>query len=613
MDRNQHVKDYLAYYVGFPSPPRFAVLLNGPWGIGKTFLVKEFMKPFADRGLRYVYVSLYGLTSLDEIDDALFRAMYPLLDNKGVQLAGRAAKALGKYFRVDVDLHAKDVLNKANSDLFIFDDLERCDLPINRVLGYINEFVEHEDRKVIIIANEKEIKGGEDYGRIREKLIGKTLEIQSAFEQALEAFTGSIQDSQAKTFLTSKTDTISEVYHQSELNNLRVLQQTMWDFERLYVALEDKHRNSDAAMTALLRLVFALSFELKAGRLTADDLLKRQFTLVASLMRSRREEGDPPPIATAQKRYPEVDLGSTTLSDQTLVNLLTKGIVDSDQIRGELDASWFFVTVADEPPWRTVWHAFERTDEELNTALAEMERAFDAREYTISGEILHVFGLRLWMSKIGAIPKSLEEVVAEGRAYIDDLYASGRLELPSAHDDFSDMRFSGYGGLGIHENSTPEYRALYIYLRDKRQVAAVDRYPLIADELLADMEADPDLFLHRICLTNDGANEFYSMPVLASLDPNRFATVLLEQHPARQRTVLIALKARYEHGKLDRELREEQSWATDVRNRLYAEAEGLPPISKYRVRQNLHYTLDEVLGLGAHAAQGAGAPAGQPE
>src|SRR5690606_22201504 len=100
--------------------------------------------------------------------------------------------------------------------LFIFDDLERCDLPINRVLGYINEFVEHEDRKVIIIANEKEIKGGEDYGRIREKLIGKTLEIQSAFEQALEAFTGSIQDSQAKTFLTSKTDTISEVYHQSE-------------------------------------------------------------------------------------------------------------------------------------------------------------------------------------------------------------------------------------------------------------------------------------------------------------------------------------------------------------------------------------------------------------
>ena len=47
----------------------------------------------------------------------------------------------------------------------------------------------------------KEIKGDNDYGRIREKLIGKTLEIQSAFEQALEAFTGSIQNSRAKSFL----------------------------------------------------------------------------------------------------------------------------------------------------------------------------------------------------------------------------------------------------------------------------------------------------------------------------------------------------------------------------------------------------------------------------
>src|SRR5690606_13146727 len=147
----------------------------------------------------------------------------------------------------------------------------------------------------------------------------------------------------------------------------------------------------------------------------------RQSSLFASLMRSPREVEDPPPISTAQERYPEVDLGSTILSDQTLVNLFAKGIVDSDQICGELDASSFYLTVADEPPWRTVWHAFERTNEEFDTALTEMERAFYAREYTISGEILHVFGLRLWLSKIGAIPKSLEEVVAEGRAYMDDL------------------------------------------------------------------------------------------------------------------------------------------------------------------------------------------------
>ena len=135
MDRNQQVKDYLTYYIAFPNPPHFAVLVNGPWGIGKTFLLKEFLKPIAAGGLKYVYVSLYGLTSFDEIDDAIFRAMYPLLENKGIQLTGRAAKALGKFFRIDLDLGAKDILNKANADVFVFDDLERCNIPVSRVLG----------------------------------------------------------------------------------------------------------------------------------------------------------------------------------------------------------------------------------------------------------------------------------------------------------------------------------------------------------------------------------------------------------------------------------------------------------------------------------------------
>src|SRR4051812_27441274 len=108
MDRNQQVKEYLTYYAAFPHPPRFAVMLNGPWGIGKTFLLKEFLRSVAAGELRCVYISLYGLTSFDEVDDAIFRAMCPLLDNKGVQLAGRAVRAAGKFFRVDFELSAKD-------------------------------------------------------------------------------------------------------------------------------------------------------------------------------------------------------------------------------------------------------------------------------------------------------------------------------------------------------------------------------------------------------------------------------------------------------------------------------------------------------------------------
>ncbi len=77
VDRNKHVKEYLSYYISFPHSPRFAVILNGTWGIGKTFLVRKFLQSSEMKETKSVYISLYGLASLDEINDALFRALYP--------------------------------------------------------------------------------------------------------------------------------------------------------------------------------------------------------------------------------------------------------------------------------------------------------------------------------------------------------------------------------------------------------------------------------------------------------------------------------------------------------------------------------------------------------
>ena len=184
--------------------------------------------------------------------------------------------------------------------------------------------------------------------------------------------------------------------------------------------------------------------------------------------------------------------------------------------------SSFFVTVADEPAWRTVWHAYDRTEDEFNAALAEMERAFAAREFVIIGEILHVLGLRLWLSGIGVLKKTRAEVVEEGKRYIGDLYSDQRLEPASPHDRDSNLIFGGYAGLGIHENETSEYRELFDYLHERRQAAELDRHPTIAKELLKDMAEDPDQFFRRVNLINDESNDFYDIPILAAIDPNCF-------------------------------------------------------------------------------------------
>ena len=330
-------------------------------------------------------------------------------------------------------------------------------------------------------------------------MIGKTFEIQSALEQALEAFIKSVDDLAARKFLEFKSEDISRIYHQSDLNNLRIVQQTIWDFERFFSILSERHKSNDDALTALLRMLFALSFEVKVNRLSTDDLSNRSSSILGSAMRSRRG-AETSPLAAAQQRYPEADLDDTALSDDTLVKLLVKGIVDGEEIRGELDVSSFFVDVAKEPAWRTVWYVYERTEDQFNAALDEMERAFAAREFIVTGEILHVIGLRLWLS-IGVLKRTRAQIVEEAKSYINALYSDGRLELTSERDSFSELMFAGYADLGIHENEAVEFREVAEYISEKRRAAELARHPALAEELLTDMAEDPDRFLRRGALS----------------------------------------------------------------------------------------------------------------
>ncbi|WP_111186395.1 P-loop NTPase fold protein [Stenotrophomonas maltophilia] len=594
-DRNVHVKDYLRYYLSLSTSPGFAVLLDGPWGIGKTFVIKKFLDTLDKEKTPYIYVSLYGIQSVDDIDDAILQGMYPVLANKGVELGGRALKSIGKYFNVELDLKAKDFLNKSKADIYVFDDLERCEMPINAVMGYINVLVEHEGRKVILIANENEIDDQLKYRRIREKLVGRTFEVQSSFEEALEGFVASAKDESARKLLSSASSSISEVYHQSEMNNLRVLQQTILDFERLYIVLGERHRKNEEAMKVLLALLFALSFEVKAGRLDGGDMKNRRAHLLSSYIRRQEQDYVVPRIVAVNDRYPLARIDADLLSDDSLVDLIVRGIIDSGKLRDELDGSSFFFTSEQEPAWHTVWNSHERTEEEFNAALAEMTRAFAAYEYTVLGEIRHVFGIQLRLSGIGVIAASRAQVVAEAKSYVDYLYDHKLLEPIEPHRDSFDVNFDSYAGLGYMEASSAEFRELSEYLNQKRHAAAVELRPALANDLLTLMVNDPSQFLRRICLTNHEDNEFYDIPILASLDVRKFVDAFLGLHPAKQRTVILALKLRYQHRMLDRDLEDERRWATEVRSQILAASATMSPISKDRIQRLIGYGLDEAL------------------
>jgi hypothetical protein len=596
--KNDHVWDYLTYYLGLPHPPNFAVLLSGPWGVGKTFLLKRFLaKHFEGQKDQYVYVSLYGLSDLEEIDDALLQAIFPTATGKVATVAQRVAKSALKYFNVDASgFNLKDFLNKLDAKVYVFDDLERFEGTINKVLGYINQFVEHGGSKVILIANEREISVDNDYSRRREKLIGKTLHVQSSFDEAFAHFISEIDDSESRNFVKGCAADIATIYDQSELNNLRILQQTIWDFERFHKSISAEHRQNNDAMATVMRLLFVLSFELKAGRVGEEDLLKGRGinAAVVALMRDKKEQGPKPPIRVAKARYPVVDIDDTVFSNELLVDFLIRGIVDTDAINKQLRASRFFVTVADEPAWRTVWHYFERTDEEFDNALSKMEVQYAAREFTIDGEILHVLGLRLLLADRGAISKSRREVLEDGKKYIDELYQTKTLHIDPP-GTFSETRFDGYGGLGIHESKTAEYKELFTYLKATRQKAFEDTYAAKAIDILDELKRDVQQFYRRLCYSGHGNGEYASIPVLAKIDPDAFLDTLLSLRPSDQHVAMMALKARFEHGRLDRELPDERPWLEKVRDDLLARARSMKPMSRHRVESHVTWYIKPVL------------------
>ncbi|MEO5376110.1 MAG: KAP family NTPase [Alphaproteobacteria bacterium] len=130
---NAHVIEYLDYYVKTPHEPEFAVLVTGAWGSGKTFLVKNFLKKhqaFNNKSKNnYIYVSLHGLSTVDDMYMEVLRAYSTFIASEKTQKAGTLFNKLLKSIKVDASVTGTQLakfFDIYSKDLYVFDDLERC-------------------------------------------------------------------------------------------------------------------------------------------------------------------------------------------------------------------------------------------------------------------------------------------------------------------------------------------------------------------------------------------------------------------------------------------------------------------------------------------------------
>ena len=166
----EYVRDDMAQY---------AILIDSPWGSGKTYLYEHHLvdavtTAVTDGNVREnIYISLYGIATIDALAKQLMtNFMLHIKWKKGnnskevLNAANGMFAIASKAVSVSInDMVSMDLskfstmkeLSKVKNFVICFDDLERCTIPVDEVLGFIDNLIEHCGCKIIILADEENI------------------------------------------------------------------------------------------------------------------------------------------------------------------------------------------------------------------------------------------------------------------------------------------------------------------------------------------------------------------------------------------------------------------------------------------------------------------------
>lgn len=153
----------------------YAIMLDGEWGSGKTYFINKEVIPkikALNDDLVTVYVSLFGVNTIEEIKQKIFFEIANISTKTSENVFKGFASAINgvtqKFTGINLNLGSELAYNflhngLTKNEILIFDDIERTNIDICELLGFINEFIEHKKMKVILVANEKEINISKNY------------------------------------------------------------------------------------------------------------------------------------------------------------------------------------------------------------------------------------------------------------------------------------------------------------------------------------------------------------------------------------------------------------------------------------------------------------------
>ncbi|EEW1810604.1 KAP family NTPase [Escherichia coli] len=617
MDLNNHIIDNLNYYLN-TSTPEYAFMITGGWGAGKTYFIENFIKEYnknaidSQSGNKIIKISLFGFKTTSSIDEMIFQSLHPLLGHRYTKLAGNILKgALKLGCKIDIngdskpDVDINTSLDKikfreifsTNTDsgeiIIALDDLERTDIPLKEILGYVNYLVEISKVKVILIANEKILhekdKSSEDkntdiYSKFKEKVIGKTFQIKHNIDNVLDGF---LDESECAP-LKRHRDVIKNIYIRSDDTNLRKLKQSILDFGYIANYIDEEKFKNEEYSSLLIRVFFALSLEMKSGELSEEKLRNNE------PFQSEKDNSD-----GSNNAFYKYDISYRNLYVGDLwADILFKG--DASNLKSATDELVYFKQQKnnEHPLWFKLWNFSTLNEEQFISLTNQLVLEFDSLQKEEHQVYLHKLALIIYFSKNSLISKEIDEINNTVYEYIKT-YKDGWAILNNR--SFEDIVFGNNTGYSYYNDSDEDFRKLFNLLRSEcksisdelKHQAEIIR----ANEIFTYLAQGNKDELINILYTENQFKPFFNKLnaedlVKVLLHSSNYITsyfnhIIKERYTSRD--TLNGLRA-YKYLKI-----EEEFWI-ELQNKISKEIPRMPPLKKHFMEQ-LDTTIKEIITI----------------
>ena len=585
-----NLENYLDFYLTLRNPG-YAVLVTGEWGSGKTHQVLKAI-PLESQ----CHVSLFGISKSEEVYSTVFAKMYPgkhfakklleITKDISSEVAGFTLGA-GAIAGGLISPMIKQTVDK--DKVIIFDDLERCVMPNNDILGVINQYVEHHQCRVIILAHDKKTRT--EFIESKEKIIGHTIKIVPQVDEAAAHFFRQHYNLNNYTYIHS---IILHAFTLTDCKSLRILKSLISDCNRLLNCLEPMYIKNDAAMGQLFFTFCIVDVEFRWGNISSEDILNIPTSYMNYLTLLREIEKAPAEIKEKKEKLTDFlnkyyvnNLRERILGNDLLELIFTEGSYPNHEITNALKTSKFYFDKIKRPAWVTIYN-FDSLDSKIvRKAIDEMFDDLKNLRITDIEDIMHSFCMSYLLSDIKEIDLTFNDLYESQVGYINNLLENDLLSPePLEYNPFTDSIYTRPKKSSYWiKDSYQDYVDMIIeHIKYSRKRSQEKKHPIYIADILSALESNFTRFKELLLGNKEQAGLYANIDILKYISPQDFLIHWLMQPISNYDLISSVLVQRYKNASFSI-LKNEKLWLSELCVSIMLEAGEYEGIDKARIER----------------------------